>query len=740
MSYSWFVPANGGNDFWTTAGDLADWNGYGNMQTAIAFEVTDDGYELAGYYYWFNSATTDFVPGGFALWSSLGSGTGTVVPGSVISSVPTPTVTGWQYVALDSPVTLTASTPYKIEFAAYGGFFWHNDYTPFESGGGIVNDPLTVYSDAGGSNPIPIGGEHQGTFSTATNVPGTVYPDTAYASGAPAIDVLITPVVTGPVMVLTTTLPNAELETSYIPKLTVSGGTSPYSWAVTTGTLPTGLSLASNGHFSGIPTALGTSDFTVEVTDAASGTDSKSLSIKVANPSYIAVYDGFTGGDGSLGSNWTPITTSVGLKVSSGVVENSVGGGVNGGDYWSGRNFTPDQFSQMTLSTVPTSGDWMGPAVRCNSDGSSTYVVIVNPAANALALYKRIGSSFSGALVGYGVSTFHTGDIIKLSVIGSVLTASYNGVDVITYTDTSITSGQPGIMVFGNSAQADNWSGGNGNGVVQVFAPSTSGGVDTYSTYSQINNTGAAGNQNMRVLVPTDPNPGYTHAFLWLLPVEPGQGTGFGDSIATIEALGAHNDYNLTCIQPGFPVDPWYGNNVDDPATQQETFMLDLVTWAEEMLAISGTEKHYLIGFSKSGFGGQVLFMRNQPTFAGVASWDAATDYQTLAQYDGGDVFGEQSQLDAYSLYDPNLATWKADGDTATVNRIWLGAGINLIAATSDYSDRLTADGIQHSYSYVLADSHQWAPTPGWVGPAISEMIGPPDIALARLLMCSGIL
>ena len=263
---------------------------------------------------------------------------------------------------------------------------------------------------------------------------------------------------------------------------------------------------------------------------------------------------------------------------------------------------------------------------------------------------------------------------------------------------------------------------------VDVTYTSSSGGVDTYSTFSGINNTDDAGDQDMRVLVPTSPNTGYEHAFLWLLPVEPGQGTTFGDSIATVQTLGAHNDYNLTCIQPGFPVDPWYGNNVDDPQTQQERFMLDLVKWANSTLATTGKEKHYLIGFSKSGFGGQVLFMRNQPTFAGVASWDAAMDYETLAQYDGTDVFGTQDQLNTYALYDPNLATWKTEGDTGTFNRIWLGAGINLVTATSDYSDRLTTDTILHTYSYVETDSHNWAPSPGWVGPALAAMVGIPTV------------
>ena len=170
--YSWFNSDNGGNGFWDSEMDLVNWNSYGDMQTAITFKVTDDDLEVGGYYYWYDTAEDALIPGGFALWSTLSEGTGTVVDGSVINGIDTPTETGWQYVPLDTPVTLTADTPYKVEFAASGGFFWANAYTPFEapSGIGITNGPLVVYSDAGGDNPIP-SGDPQSSFTTATNEP-----------------------------------------------------------------------------------------------------------------------------------------------------------------------------------------------------------------------------------------------------------------------------------------------------------------------------------------------------------------------------------------------------------------------------------------------------------------------------------------------------------------------------------------------------------------------------------------
>lgn len=49
-----------------------------------------------------------------------------------------------------------------------------------------------------------------------------------------------------------------------------SGGSSPFTWAVTAGTAPPGLTLGSDGSLSGLPTSAGSYSFTVTVTDSAS--------------------------------------------------------------------------------------------------------------------------------------------------------------------------------------------------------------------------------------------------------------------------------------------------------------------------------------------------------------------------------------------------------------------------------------------------------------------------------------
>jgi hypothetical protein len=64
--------------------------------------------------------------------------------------------------------------------------------------------------------------------------------------------------------------------------LAASGGTSPYTWSVQSGSLPRGLALRGDGAIVGTPAAVGTFHFTVRVTDRAGARATRVLSIQVA--------------------------------------------------------------------------------------------------------------------------------------------------------------------------------------------------------------------------------------------------------------------------------------------------------------------------------------------------------------------------------------------------------------------------------------------------------------------------
>ena len=67
-------------------------------------------------------------------------------------------------------------------------------------------------------------------------------------------------------------LPDAVNGTAYSQPFTATGGTAPYSFAVTRGALPAGLTLGNDGKLTGTPTVIGTFSFTVTATDSASPT------------------------------------------------------------------------------------------------------------------------------------------------------------------------------------------------------------------------------------------------------------------------------------------------------------------------------------------------------------------------------------------------------------------------------------------------------------------------------------
>jgi hypothetical protein len=84
-----------------------------------------------------------------------------------------------------------------------------------------------------------------------------------------------------PLVVTTTTLPNAQLNTAYATSLQANGGTQPYTFSLKSGALPLGLTLSPSGTIAGTPTNSGTSTFTVAVKDASSTPQTVSINLSI---------------------------------------------------------------------------------------------------------------------------------------------------------------------------------------------------------------------------------------------------------------------------------------------------------------------------------------------------------------------------------------------------------------------------------------------------------------------------
>jgi hypothetical protein len=115
--------------------------------------------------------------------------------------------------------------------------------------------------------------------------------------------------------------------------LTAIGGTAPYNWSVSAGSLPTGLSLApATGVISGTPTVAATSNFTIRVTDSVGATATRALSLAIdAAPTTsvqsvattAVLYEGYTSSnaqDNLIGVSWkgqafTPSITHTVTKI-----------------------------------------------------------------------------------------------------------------------------------------------------------------------------------------------------------------------------------------------------------------------------------------------------------------------------------------------------------------------------------------------------------------------------------------
>jgi hypothetical protein len=93
-----------------------------------------------------------------------------------------------------------------------------------------------------------------------------------------------------PLSVSTSSLPEGQVGSSYSGALAATGGTAPYHWALASGTLPAGLTLATGGTITGTPSAAANAAaIGVRVTDSATPTQTSTrvLSLTIAGSALV---------------------------------------------------------------------------------------------------------------------------------------------------------------------------------------------------------------------------------------------------------------------------------------------------------------------------------------------------------------------------------------------------------------------------------------------------------------------
>ncbi|QUP55242.1 autotransporter domain-containing protein [Ralstonia syzygii] len=260
-----------------------------------------------------------------------------------------------------SPTTLSGATvgaAYSQSVTASGGAAPYS----YAVVSGALPAGLSLNASTGALTGTPTAA---GTFSvTVRGTDANAYSGTrSYSLTVAAPTIALTPA----------TLAGATVSSAYSQSVAASGGTAPYTYAVTSGALPAGLSLSSAGTLSGTPTAGGSFSFTVSATDSTTGTGpftgSRAYTLTVGSPTLTITPSSTAGLTAVAGSGYSQAFTA-----SGGISPYTYALTVNSGTMPTGLSFNT---ASATLSGTPTTAGAVSFTVTAtdSSSGSGPYAV-----------------------------------------------------------------------------------------------------------------------------------------------------------------------------------------------------------------------------------------------------------------------------------------------------------------------------------------------------------------------------
>lgn len=238
----------------------------------------------------------------------------------------------------------------------------------------------------------------------------------------------------------------------------------------------------------------------------------------------------------------------------------------------------------------------------------------------------------------------------------------------------------------------------------------------------QVESAYQSGQTEIRVLLPQPYDATVRYPVVYVLPVEAGRETRYGDGLWEIQKRKLHEQHAAIFVAPTFSHLPWYADHPSKAEIRQEAYLLQVVipfidkTYPTE----AKREGRYLLGFSKSGWGAWSLLLRHPDVFRRAAAWDAPLLLDRPGKYGSGDVFATAENFAGYQI--TSLLKAQADALRKEPEQRLILTGYGNFRQDHQQVHKLMEElMIPHVYEDGPALAHDWHS--GWVEPALERLL-----------------
>jgi enterochelin esterase-like enzyme len=233
-----------------------------------------------------------------------------------------------------------------------------------------------------------------------------------------------------------------------------------------------------------------------------------------------------------------------------------------------------------------------------------------------------------------------------------------------------------------------------------------------------------AGTTKIRVLLPDALEKDAKYPVVYVLPVEAGSESRYGDGLKELKKLDLHNTLKAIFVAPTFSHLPWYADHPTKTDIRQESYFLKVVVPFVEKTYAAKTDAsgRLLLGFSKSGWGAWSLLLRHTDTFGKAAAWDAPMMMDKPGMYGSGDIFGTAENFTGYQvskLLETNAEKFPKEKDPRLI-LLGYGGFREHHKRTHEQLDKLK---VAHEYRDGPSRKHDWHS--GWVKEAAELLLAP---------------